>query len=114
MSTQTLPTGRCGFCGATGYASCREFLVDVDNHPERPTASLFIPELDGVTVEAMNSLFIPELDGLMAKTAAQALEWLEQEQQTEAEIYAESAWLRAAETNDQYAWEVEQDEARAW
>jgi hypothetical protein len=30
-----------------------------------------------------------------------------------AEAEAEGAWLRAAETNDQYAYEVEQDELRA-
>lgn len=113
-NTREFPTGRCGFCGATGYDSCREFLVNVADHPERPKASLFILELHGATIEAVDTLFIPELDGLVASTAEQAYEWEEQRLQYEQEAYAEGAWLRHAENNEQYRWEVEQDELRAY
>ncbi|WP_128378526.1 hypothetical protein [Streptomyces cavernae] len=37
----------------------------------------------------------------------------EQEGWGRLEMEAENAWLRAAETNDQYAWEEEQDRLRA-
>jgi hypothetical protein len=37
----------------------------------------------------------------------------EQEAWARIEMDAENAWLRAAETNDQYAWEEEQDRMRA-
>nr|WP_233109074.1 hypothetical protein [Streptomyces sp. 14R-10] len=54
---------------------------------------LFISELDGDTFPSLK-----ELDEHLC-----ALE----------EIRAEGAWLRAAETNDAYAWEEEQDRQRA-
>lgn len=51
--------------------------------------TLFIPELDGMTFESRRDI-------------ADYLDW-------KSEADAENGWLRAAETNDQYAWEVEQD-----
>lgn len=75
----------CGFCGARGNASCREFFQDVDDHSER---SMELPEL-----------FTEELDGITAPTAAQAYEWQQQMEEARAETYAENAWLRAAENN---------------
>lgn len=93
----TVRLDRCGFCG-TRKGSCREFGQNVADHAERFTV---LPDL-----------FIFELDGLTAPTAEQAYEWEQQRQEAEMEAYAEGAWLRAAETNDVYAWECEQDELR--
>ncbi|MFJ1837818.1 hypothetical protein ACIOJ9_28610 [Streptomyces sp. NPDC088175] len=70
-----------------------------------PTGSLFIEALDGVTyateAEAEDAYhhdrYSPE----------------EQEAWAKLEIDAENGWLRAAETNDRYAWEEEQDRLRA-
>jgi hypothetical protein len=107
------PTGCCGFCGASGYASCREFLSDVPNHPERPKASLFIRELDGPTVEAVDTLFAEELEGITAETVDLAQQLQQEADQAEDECRAEMAIERAYETNDQYRWEVEEDERRA-
>ncbi|MDX3695039.1 hypothetical protein PV726_32815 [Streptomyces europaeiscabiei] len=65
--------------------------------------SAHIPDTD-VTV----SLFIPELDGdTFTRKELDDYRWY----QIEAD--AENGWLRAAETNDQYAWEDEQDRMRA-
>ncbi|MFF7198289.1 hypothetical protein ACFZAM_31845 [Streptomyces sp. NPDC008079] len=99
MNAVVVKLENCGFCGASGDNSCREFLQDVPDHSER---SMELPEL-----------FIYELDGLTAETAEQAYEWEQERQQYEQEAYAESGWLRAAENNPVYAWESEQDELRA-
>ena len=109
MSALEFPTGRCGFCGATGTNSCREFYADVDPHSERPSASLFADALDGRTFGPVDTLFVLELDGPTFTSYDQYCEYLD----AEAEIQAENGWLRAAETNDQYAWEDEQDRLRA-
>ncbi|MGW1290270.1 hypothetical protein ACWD4N_43415 [Streptomyces sp. NPDC002586] len=69
-------------------------LVDASAHVHDPnvSVSLFIPELDGDTFTR------EELDDYR---------WYK------IEADAENGWLRAAETNDQYAWEEEQDWMRA-
>jgi hypothetical protein len=95
----TVKLDRCGFCGARRNVSCREFGQNVADHSERFTT---LPEL-----------FVEELDGITAPTMEQAYEWEWQAEQYRQESYAESGWLRAAETNDRYAWECEQDELRA-
>lgn len=94
----TVRMDRCGFCGVR-KSSCREFGQNVADHSERSTV---LPDL-----------FVFELDGITAETAELACEWEQQAAQYEAESYAESGWLRAAETNDVYAWECQQDELRA-
>lgn len=79
-------------------------------------AAMFRGKLGQATQEdgtTRPSYFIPELDGTTAPTAEMAYEWEQQRQQYEEEAYAEGAWLRAAEDNPGYRWEVEQDEARA-
>ncbi len=83
--TATVKLDKCGFCGARKNAPCKEFGSIVADHSERFTD---LPEL-----------FIPELDGLTAPTAEEAREWESWEQQSRAEAYAESGWLRAAENN---------------
>ena len=59
------------------------------------------------------SYFIPELDGLTAPDRRTAARWAQEEADAKAEIDAEMAIERAYETNDQYRWEVEEDERRA-
>lgn len=58
------------------------------------------------------SYFVAELDGVTAPTAEIAYEWEDQRLQYQEENAAENGWLRAAETNDRYAWEEEQDRQR--
>lgn len=70
--------------------------------------SLFTPA-DGTTIPAVASLFIPELDGDTFESLADLADYFD----AKAEIDAETAYERHLETNDQYAWEVEQDERRA-
>ncbi|MYS32896.1 hypothetical protein K388_07472 [Streptomyces sp. KhCrAH-43] len=55
------------------------------------------------------SLFIPELDGDTFPNLGE----LDEHLWALKEIRAEGAWLRAAETDDRYAWEEEQDRQRA-
>ena len=98
-ATVTVKLDRCGFCGARRSDACREFGQEVVSHDER-----FV---------TLPDLFIEELDGLTAPTAELAYEWAEQAAQYEAEAYAEGVWLRAAENNEVYRWESEQDELRA-
>lgn len=69
--------------------------------------------MDAATRRARYPLFIPELDGILATSREQALEWEEQRLQAEAEYAAEVGYERFLETNDQYRWEVEEDERRA-
>lgn len=59
------------------------------------------------------SYFIPELDGVTAPTLRLAAQWEFERLDAEAEIAAEMAVERHYETNDQYRWEVEEDERRA-
>jgi len=107
MAALEFPTPRCGFCGASGTASCREFLQDVDPHQEREV-SLFYAPLDGPTI-GREDLFIDELDGMTLRSLEEVADY----HQYLSESYAENAWLRHAETNDRYAWEDEQDRMRA-
>lgn len=97
--TITVKLDRCGFCGARKKESCREFGQDVVSHDER--------------FATLPDLFIEELDGITGSTPQEAYELDRERMEYEAEAYAEGAWLRAAETNDQYRWEVEEDERRA-
>lgn len=65
--------------------------------------------------EATRSLFIPELDGDTFATKEALADWHWDRQ---AELYAnefdpDAAYERHLETNDQYRWEVEEDERRA-
>jgi hypothetical protein len=54
------------------------------------------------------SLFIPELDGdTFTRQELDDYRWYR------LEADAENGWLRAAENNDRYAWEEEQDRMRA-
>jgi hypothetical protein len=71
-------------------------------------ASLFVPALDGGAAPLAQTLFIPELDGDTFTYAE-----LEDYRWARMEHDAENAWLRAAETNDQYTWEEEEDRRRA-
>lgn len=89
----------CGFCGAAGNDSCREFLEDVPDHSDRYTE---LPDL-----------FIWELDGPTGDTVEEAVDLLWEQEQYQMETNAENGWLRAAENSAQYAHEVEQDELRA-
>lgn len=98
-NTVTVKLDRCGFCGSRRNEACREFGQEVVSHDER-----FV---------TLPDLFIYELDGLTGESPERAYEMAEELAQYEAEAYAEGAWLRAAETNDQYRWEVEEDERRA-
>lgn len=66
--------------------------------------------LDGWTAP---SYFIPELDGDTAPSRQLAAQWESERLDAEAEVAAEMAIERAYETNDQYRWEVEEDERRA-
>ncbi|MFG3157212.1 hypothetical protein ACGF7W_34840 [Streptomyces sp. NPDC048219] len=72
---------------------------------------------EGITDTTAESLFIEELDGITYATEDEAVyaryspeDW---EAQAKSEADAENGWLRAAETNDRYAWEDEQDRMRA-
>ena len=56
------------------------------------------------------SYFIAELDGDTAPTRRLAAQWEQERLDAEAEYDAEMAFERHLETNDQYRWEVEQDE----
>lgn len=91
-TTITVQLDRCGFCGARKGQVCREFGSQTTTHPD---------------------LFIEELDGVTAPTVRQAREWEWQQAEAEAEIAAEVGYERHLETNDQYRWEVEEDERRA-
>lgn len=75
--------------------------------------TLFIPALHGATVAPVATLFIPELDGQTFPSVADSLDFMYGPDDGQADIEAEMAGERALETNDQYAWEVEQDELRA-
>jgi hypothetical protein len=97
--TITVKLDRCGFCGARKNQPCREFGNQTTTHPER-----FV---------TLPDLFIEELDGITGETVEDARETQEAYDTYREESYAEGAWLRAAETNDQYRWEVEEDERRA-
>ncbi|MFJ9239718.1 hypothetical protein ACIRJ3_32625 [Streptomyces anulatus] len=75
-----------------------------------------LPEATPLT----RSLFIEALDGVTYATEAEAADAQydryspeEQEMWAKLEADAENGWLRAAETNDRYAWEEEQDRLRA-
>lgn len=59
------------------------------------------------------SYFVPELDGDTAPSRELAAQWETERRDAEAEIAAEMAIERHYETNDQYRWEVEEDERRA-
>lgn len=67
-------------------------------------------QADGAT---RPSYFVPELDGITAPDRETAAEWEVGRLDAEAEADAENGWLRAAENNDRYAWEDEQDRMRA-
>lgn len=59
------------------------------------------------------SYFITELDGVTAPDRRTAARWESERLDAEAEIAAEVGYERHLETNDQYRWEVEEDERRA-
>lgn len=59
------------------------------------------------------SLFCFELDGDTAPDPETAARWKYERREAEAEIAAEVGYERFLETNDQYRWEVEEDERRA-
>lgn len=77
-----------GFRGKIG----EETTIEGDYRP-----SYFTWVLDGVTYPTREEAALREAERLQA----------------EAEIAAEEGYERHLETNDQYRWEVEQDEARA-
>lgn len=78
------------------------------------TLSLFTPA-DGTTIPALPSLFIPELDGdtFASLEALNDRHWDRQAESEADEFDPDAAYERHLETNDQYRWEVEEDERRA-